>query len=101
MITSLLFRPKPSLSDKEIALGSRMLVWEGMCSNAMFSVVTSGLLAAYALALGANNLQIGIISAIPFITQLAQIPSVLLVERYKSRKAISTATSWWVSYCGS
>ena len=92
MITSLLFRPKPSLSDKEIALGSRMLVWEGMCSNAMFSVVTSGLLAAYALALGANNLQIGIISAIPFITQLAQIPSVLLVERYKSRKAISTVT---------
>ncbi len=92
IIKSLLFNPKPSLSSKEIVRGSRMLVWEGMCSNAMFSVLTSGLLAAYALALGANNLQIGIISAIPFVTQLAQIPSVVLVERFKSRKAIATTT---------
>lgn len=69
------------------------MTWEGVASMAMFSVTTSGLLAAFALALGANNFQIGILAALPFITQPLQIPAILLVERLRWRKAIALA-SW-------
>lgn len=67
----------------------RMMTWEGVASVSMFSVTTSGLLAAFALALGASNLQIGILAGIPFITQPLQIPAILLVERFRRRKAIA------------
>ena len=58
------------------------------------SITTSGILAAFALALGANNFQIGILAAIPFIMQLLQIPAILLVEKLQRRKAIATI-SWF------
>jgi MFS family permease len=49
------------------------------------------LLAAFALALGANNFQIGILAAVPFITQPLQVPAIILVERLRWRKAIALA----------
>lgn len=86
-------QPKPTLSDQDVRHGLRMMTWEGIASLAMFSVTTSGLLAGFVLALGANNLQIGILAAIPFIMQLLQIPSLWLVEQLRWRKAISVL-SW-------
>jgi MFS family permease len=84
--------PKPSISEPELARGLRMITWQGVTASAMFSVVNSGFLAAYALALGANNLQIGILAAIPFIMQPFQIPAVALVERLRLRKLIAVLT---------
>ena len=46
-----------------------------------------GYLAAYALALGANNLQVGIVSAVPFMSLVVQLPAILLIERFRVRKA--------------
>ncbi len=45
-------------------------------------------MAAYALALGANNFQIGLLASLPFITQMLQFPGVLLIEHMRMRKAI-------------
>ena len=73
-----------------------MQTFEGMASLGFFSITTSGFLAAYALALGANNLQIGILAATPFITQLLQIPIILLVEHLKRRKVIAVP-SWFLA----
>jgi len=67
---------------------------EGMSSLGFFSITTSGFLAAFALALGANNLQIGILAAIPFLTQPLQIAAIPLVEKIRLRKAISIGT--WI-----
>ena len=64
------------------------MVWEGLASGGVFSVASGGFMAAFALALGANNLQVGILAALPFVTQVAQLPAVLAVERYRVRKAI-------------
>ena len=64
------------------------MTWEGVATGAMFSVGSGGFMAAYALALGANNLQVGILAALPFITQLARLPAILLVERIRRRKAL-------------
>jgi len=88
-----ILRPKPLMSEHDCALGLRMMLWEGMASTALFRVISSGLLVALAIALGANNFQLGILAAIPFITQPLQIPVVLLVEHLRRRKAIVLA-SW-------
>ena len=75
------FQPRPTLSDEEVARGLRMMTREGVASMGFNSITSSGILAAFALALGASNLQIGILAAIPFIMQLLQIPAILLVEK--------------------
>jgi len=73
-----------------------MMTGEGMASMGFASITTSGFLAAFALALGATNLQIGILAAIPFIMQPLQIPAILLVERLGQRKALTVST-WLVA----
>ncbi len=84
------------LSEGEINRGLKLLNLEGMTSMGFFSITTSGFLAAFALALGANNLQIGILAAIPFIMQPLQIPVILLVEYLKRRKIIAVS-SWFIA----
>jgi MFS family permease len=87
------FSPKPTISDQDVAGGLRWLTWEGTASMGFFSITTSGFLAAYALVLGCNNFQIGILAALPFITQPLQILVIPLVERFRRRKVITLA-SW-------
>ncbi len=91
-----LFKPKPNLTEKEVSHGLRMMTWEGITSNGFTSITTSGFLAAYALALGADNVQIGILAALPFIMQLLQIPAVLLIEKTRRRKSIAVV-SWFIA----
>jgi len=91
-----LFTPKPTISDQEVARGLRWLTWEGTVSLGFNSITTSGILVAFALILGADNFQIGILAAIPFIMQILQIPAIWLVEKYRRRKAIAV-TSWFTA----
>jgi MFS family permease len=86
-------RPKPTISDQDVASGLRWLTWEGTAAMGFFSITTSGFLAAYALVLGCNNFQIGILAALPFLTQPLQILVIPLVERFRRRKVITLA-SW-------
>ncbi len=81
-------RPQATLSREETARSLRLMVGEGVASSAMFSLGSGGFMAAYALALGANNFQIGILAALPFISQIVQLPVILAVERFRRRKAM-------------
>ena len=85
-------KPKPTISDQDIAVGLHWFTLEGMASMGLFSITTSGFLAAFALALGANNLQIGILAALPFLMQILQLPAIWLVEKFRKRKAIALMT---------
>ncbi|MFC2034103.1 MFS transporter [Chloroflexota bacterium] len=87
-------RPRPTLSEDEIKTGLRWLTWEGTVSMGFDTITTSGVLVAFALALGANNFQIGILAAIPFIMQILQIPAVWLVDKFRRRKII-VLLSWF------
>ena len=80
-------RPSPTLTSDEVRSSLRMMVMEGITSEALATIQIMGYLAAYALALGANNLQVGIISALPFASQLVQLPAILIIERFRVRKA--------------
>ena len=82
-------KPKPTISDRDMNSGVRWFAFEGMASTGMFSVVSSGLIVAFALALGANNLQVGILAALPSLMQVLQLPATWFVERFRRRKVIA------------
>ncbi|MDE2843210.1 MAG: MFS transporter [Chloroflexota bacterium] len=83
-----ILRPRPTLTAQETQRSLRFLAWEGLASGAMFSLGSGGFMAAYALALGANNLEVGILAALPFMSQVVRLPAILLVERFRARKAL-------------
>ena len=89
-----LFTPKPTISEEDINTGLRWMTYEGMATLGFWSIVTSGFLAAFALALGANNFQIGVLAALPFLTQPVQIAAIPLIERIKRRKIIAVVA--WI-----
>jgi MFS family permease len=70
----------------DIRQGLRNSVYDGAFAQIM-SVLTSGIfLTGFALLLGANDLHIGILAAIPFIAQLTQLGSSFVIEQKGNRK---------------
>ncbi len=65
-------------------------------AGAMFSPGSGGFMAAYALALGANNRQVGILAALPPVSRVVQMPAILLVEKFRRCKAIGLP-SWFLA----
>src|SRR3990172_2465831 len=91
-----IFRPRPALSEAEAARGQRWLIWEGTSQMGFNSITGSGFIAAFALLLGANNFQIGVLAALPFLTMPLQVTTVVLVERLRRRKVLAV-TGWFAS----
>ncbi|MFZ5516096.1 MAG: MFS transporter [Candidatus Zhuqueibacterota bacterium] len=77
------------MTDSELQAGLRFVVYDGLASQAMITLTSGVFLVDFALQLGASNTIIGLLAAIPPITQLIQIPSVYLVEHYQNRRKIA------------
>ncbi|RYD64380.1 MAG: MFS transporter, partial [Sphingomonadales bacterium] len=71
----------------------RRLVVEAAYSSGTVALTSGVILTAFALHLGASNLMIGVLASAPFLTQLLQIPAILIVERTRARKRIAVQTS--------
>ena len=76
-----LFRPRAELSADERAGGLRAMTWQAVSASAADGFASGGFLAAFALAMGANNTQIGIMTALPFLVQPLQVLALVVVER--------------------
>ncbi|MBS1191767.1 MAG: major facilitator transporter [Rhodocyclaceae bacterium] len=87
----MLFPPVERVSEAELQAGLGNLVRDGVYAQAVGALTTGVLLVGYGLALGASNLVIGLLAAVPFLAQLAQIPTILLVERLRARRTIAVA----------
>src|SRR5215475_10373176 len=74
----------------------RLLLYDALVSEAMSTLATGVFLTGFALALGASNLQIGLLAAVPSAVQFLQFPAVVLVERLRRRRAICV----WASAAG-
>jgi MFS family permease len=85
--------PQAAIEPAELETGLKRLVVEALFSNTTAALTTGVVLTAFALHLGANNATIGLLAAIPFLTQLAQIPAIALVERLRERKRIAVLSS--------
>lgn len=83
-----MLRPRPTVTEGEADRSLRSMRWEGFASGAMFSLGSGGFMAAYALALGANSLQVGVLAALPFMAQVVRLPAILLLERLRARKLL-------------
>ena len=94
MDISKIFEPRPTLSEQEVKSGPCWFTWKGTVPLGFNSITTSAILVAFALALGANNFQIGILAAISFVMQIFQMPSIWLVEKLRHRKTM--AVIYWL-----
>lgn len=87
------FTSKDTLTEEEVQSGLRAIIKDGLASQAMMTFTGGAFLIAFALKLGASNLMIGLLAAIPPLMQLIQIPSIFLVEKIRNRRAVSVYAS--------
>lgn len=83
---------KPSLSSEETEKALGKMVKQGVTVQVKTTFTESVFLVGFALLLQAPNTVIGILAAIPAITQLLQIPSIILIEKYRNRRRLNSFT---------
>ena len=71
--------------------------YQAIAASGADGLVSGGFLAAFALLLGASNVHIGIITALPPILQPVQLVAVVLIERLRMRKPFAV-TSYFIAY---
>jgi MFS family permease len=82
------WHPVPHVDAEALRRGLRAFQGDGVCSQVRDSLLSGPLLVGYALLLGASNAGVGILSALGPATQVLQLPTVALIERRRTRKAI-------------
>ncbi len=87
------FEPTEKVTGKQLRRGLHALTMDGVFSQAMDAVVSGAFLVAFALALGANNIVIGLLAAVAPATQVLQIPTIYLVQRWRSRQRVTVLSS--------
>ena len=84
--------PLPTISAEQLARGQRLLVRDLAWASVTGAFSSGVILVAFALALGASPVQVGLLASIPFIAQAAQLPATLLIDRLRRRRLIGVAT---------
>lgn len=81
--------PEDSLSPTETrkALWVAAIAW-GVFGSAWMNLITGAPFVSFARALGASTFVFGLLSSLPFVGVLAQLPSAYFVERTRRRKRI-------------
>ena len=75
---------------------------EGAFANVYIVLTGGAFLTGLALYLGANDFEIGLIGAIPFLAQMAQLLAAYLIDRRHNRKKLTVWSSvvarqiWWL-----
>jgi len=87
------FQVKDNLSEEEIQKGLKNIIKDGLTTQAMLTLTSGIFLIAFALKLGASNMVIGLLAAIPPLSQLIQIPAIYLVEKFRVRRLICVYTT--------
>lgn len=67
---------------------------DGLCSEAMTTLTSGAFIVAMALLLGANNLQLGFIAALPTLGNVFQLISIWLMRRFNNRRGITVILSF-------
>lgn len=88
------YTPTSEVSKKERTKGLKYLYVDGLCAHAMALLVTGAFLPGMALALGASSFVIGVLASLAPMSQMMQIPAILLVERLGLRKLITVVLAF-------
>lgn len=82
-------QPKEVLTESEVRRGMRVVIWDGLASEMMTTFTGSAFLVAMALLMGANNVEIGVLAALPTFTNIFQLISIWLVRKFNNRRGIA------------
>lgn len=80
--------PVPTIGSQDLARAQHHLVRDAAGSAVATALSGGVVLAGLALTLGAGPLTLGLLSAIPFLAQAVQLPTTLVVERWRMRKRL-------------
>lgn len=81
--------PQAEVAPGEVQRGIRYLYLDAAFATAIGALNSGVVLLALALHLGASTVEIGLLAAIPLLTQVLQAPAVVLVERLRARRLIA------------
>src|SRR4051812_5299337 len=88
-------RPSTHLNDHQVQSGLKYFIHEGLAAEAMATFTGGTFLVAMAVLLKASNFQIGLLAALPTLTNVFQLLSIWLVQKYRNRRAISVICSFF------
>lgn len=91
-------KPSHFLSDGEVSRGLNLVVKDGLVAEAMTALTGGTFLVALALQLGASNFQIGLLAALPTLTNVFQLVAIWLVQRYNNRRAIAVVATLFARF---
>ena len=83
--------PDPTVTPADVERGKRALVKDAAWASMVGALYGGVFLVGFALELGATPWHIGLLAALPFLAQLAQLPTISLVERVRQRRKIAVA----------
>jgi MFS family permease len=81
--------PSEHLTEEQVEKGLKLVVKDGLTSEAMTTLTSGALLVAMALSMGATNFQIGFLAALPTIANIFQLIAIWLVQRLKNRRLVT------------
>ncbi|KPK45320.1 MAG: MFS transporter [Phycisphaerae bacterium SG8_4] len=82
-------KPDEDLTQDQVDSGLGYVIKDGVASQAMGILTGGAFLVAFAVKLGASNFVIGLLAAIGPLSQLLQLPAILLVEKVRNRRMIT------------
>lgn len=85
--------PLPTLSPSQIQRGLQLSIIEGTLSNIYISITAGAFLTGFALLLGASAFELGVIGALPFVSQLFQFVGAYLEERTGQRRMLTVVST--------
>ena len=83
------FKTSDTLTEAQVRTGLKLVVRDGLATEAMVAFTSGTFLVAMALYMGASNFQIGLMAALPTLANIFQLISIWLVQRFNNRRAIS------------
>jgi MFS family permease len=83
--------PQDLVTPEQRERAARNLMIDAAAATAIGALNSGVVLLALALHIGATNVEIGFLAAIPLLTQVLQAPTVKLVERLRRRRLISVS----------
>lgn len=89
-VKSVSFAPSLTLLSSDPAQADRTVILnDTYFSQTLLTLTTGVFLSGFAMSLGAPNVVIGLLVAIPQLAQLLQLPGIYLIEKFQSRRAIT------------
>jgi MFS family permease len=88
------FRTSQHLTEQEVAFGLKQIIKDGLTAEVMVTMTGGTFLMAMAVLMNATNFQIGLLTALPVLTNIFQLCSIWLVQKYNNRRAVMVISSF-------